>query len=193
MCHTMQTLSYFEKYTCNFALCPLWNNTSVCRYFRVWEGLEVVILVVLVVELWISVDQLHENNLCTLIPKTLYFNLFSHLLEGWTAGMHHIIVFLNNGILFHQSYLQNIFLHIFLRNNLIKIIPSYPKPNIAKISVCFIVHVSLLLFNLHTKLKWRWKLIFQSVKPSYTLQIIIHISAKNENYIPFFVILSKST
>jgi len=74
-------------------------------------------------------------------------------LERWTAGMRHIIVFLNNDILFQQPSLQNIFLHIFLRNNLLNIIPSYPKPKIAKISFCFIVLVSLLLFNLHTKLK----------------------------------------
>ena len=96
-------------------------------------------------------DQLRDNNLCTLIPKTSYFNLFSHLLERWTAGMHRIIVFLNNDILFQQPSLQNIFLHIFLRNNLLKTIPSYPKPKIAKIAICFFVQISLLLFNLYTK------------------------------------------
>jgi hypothetical protein len=110
-------------------------------------------VVVLVVEVSISVYQLHDKTLYSSPPKTLHFNLCSHLLERWTARMHLIVEFLNNDVLFQSRSLRITYFHISLRNNLRKIILSFPKSKIAGITFCCIVKVSLLLFCINTQLK----------------------------------------
>jgi len=113
----------------------------------------VVLLVIFVVEVCISVDQLYDNVSCTSPSMKLHFNLCSQLLEPWTAGMHHIVVILNNYILFQQLSLRIKISHVFIQNNLLQIILSYPKSKTAKNTFRCILQVSLLLFSINTQLK----------------------------------------
>jgi hypothetical protein len=81
----------------------------------------------MVMEVCISVNQLRDKILCNSPQMTLGSNLFSHLLERWKAGMHHIVAFLNNDILLQQLSLWTTFFQVLLRNNLRKIIASCPN------------------------------------------------------------------
>jgi hypothetical protein len=76
--------------------------------------------VVVFVEFFVSLCLLHDKNLCTSPPMTLHFHLCSYLLERWTVGMRHIVVFLNNDILFRQHSLRITFFHVFYCYNLVK-------------------------------------------------------------------------
>jgi hypothetical protein len=51
------------------------------------------VVFVVVMEVCISLDQLHDKILCISPLMTLHFTLCSQLLERWTAGMHPIVVF----------------------------------------------------------------------------------------------------
>jgi hypothetical protein len=75
-------------------------------------GMMLLLLMVLV-DVCITVDQLHDKILCTSHPMILQLCLSSRLLERWTAGMHHIFVLLNNDILFHNLSLRITFFHDF--------------------------------------------------------------------------------
>ena len=86
-----------------------------------------LLVVVVVVEVCITMDQMHDKILCTSLQMALKLILCSHFLELQTAAMHHIVVLLNAEFLFHHLSLLFIFSLLFLRNNLLQVIPSCPK------------------------------------------------------------------
>jgi len=105
---------------------------------------------VVVVEVCITMDQLHDKMLCTSLQMTLKLRFCSNLLEPWTAAMHHFVVLLNADILFHCLSLLFIFSLLFLRNNLRQVIPSCPKTKTANFTKYFIVQVSWIDFSTQT-------------------------------------------
>ena len=62
-----------------------------------------------VMEVCITVDQLHDQILCASTPVTLQLSLF----DRWTAEMHHIVVLLNNDFLLQHVSLRITFFHVY--------------------------------------------------------------------------------
>jgi len=107
-------------------------------------------MVVVVVEVCITMDQLHDKILCTSLQMTLQLNFCSLFLERWTAAMHHYVLLLNADILFPHLSLLITYSLLFLRNNLSQVIPSCLKSKKAKTTTSCIVQVSWIDFSTHT-------------------------------------------
>jgi len=75
------------------------------------------VVVVMDVEVCITLDQMHDRILCSSLQIILQLSLCSHLLERWTAGMHHIVVLLITDILFHHLSLLISFFRAFSTTN----------------------------------------------------------------------------
>jgi len=147
--------------TCTSTIVQLYFYLYLCSPME--GGLLLWVVNIEVLFLWIS----YITKSCA--PHPYWHYILICAATSWSAGRLEciILLLLYNDILFQQLSLGIKFFHVYLLNNLRQKIPSYPKSNTAKITVCCFVQISCIAFITHTHLNWGWKLMFLLVNKSY--------------------------
>jgi len=73
----------------------------------------VVVVVVVVVDVCVSVGRMQDKSLSTYPAKTLHLRWYCLLLDGWTFGMQHTVLMLNNDTLYEHVSLHIAFICVY--------------------------------------------------------------------------------